>query len=447
MKTWTLRLAKILAGLAAVLLVLHTVLLVASGLALRNAREELRAAGRPMAPAEIIPKKVPASENAAPLYTSAFALLDSESVEDKPLKFFVADAGRDYTMDPDSEDKRFAFEQAIANETFVQAFDLIQQAAARPRCNFDLPYDQGYAMRVPHVNGLLAIHRILASKIMLETRRGEAQNAWQSVELALRIANSLRDEPVLISHLVRIAQYKTALASVRFVAGTSPPDDETTARLDRLVAAADDLAPYLLGLDGERLLFGESTFQHLPAKYDPHMYTIVGEGSSWLKPMVWLLIHYAPALQSDHALYLRSMHAFMQEARQPYWINGPKQDRNINFPWYSTITRLILPALAPSRTHMVALQANARVTRTGLALLRHKLAHGAYPLSLAEIDPAFLPEIPPDPFTGQPLVYRPEADGFVLYSLGENLKDDNGTEESTDNKKTKAFDIVWRMSR
>ena len=93
---------------------------------------------------------------------------------------------------------------------------------------------------------------------------------------------------------------------------------------------------------------------------------------------------------------------------------------------------------------MVQLQANVRVVRAGLALLRHKAAHGAYPATLAEIDPEFLAEIPSDPFTGQPLVYRPEADGFALYSLGENLQDDGGTEETKDSYESKAFDIVWR---
>ena len=44
MKPKTLRRFKIFAGLVVAALVLHTALLVTSGLALRNAREELRAA-------------------------------------------------------------------------------------------------------------------------------------------------------------------------------------------------------------------------------------------------------------------------------------------------------------------------------------------------------------------------------------------------------------------
>ena len=103
MKTKTLRLVKILASLVVALLLLHTILLVASGIALRNARAELRAAGRPMTKEEIIPKEVPPSENAAPLYQSAFALLDSESIDGKKLSIFLADAAKEYATQPDSD--------------------------------------------------------------------------------------------------------------------------------------------------------------------------------------------------------------------------------------------------------------------------------------------------------------------------------------------------------
>ncbi len=445
MKSKTLRLVKILAGLVAAALVLHAILLVASGLALRNARAELRAGGRPMTPAEIIPKEVPASENAAPLYTSAFALLDSESVDGKKLSFFVADAGRDYVTDPDSDDKRLAFEQALANETFVQAFDLIQQAAARPRCNFNLPYDQGAMMLVPHVSGLLATHRILSANLQLETRQGHRKQAWQTVELSLRLANALRDEPLLISALVRIAQYQMAMASVRLVAEEFSPDDETSARLDRLVAAADDMTPYFLAMDGERLLYGEWAFLNLTSWSAKDLFVPMGEDPGWQMRKLGLLRSYRPARQADHALYLRAMLAVAQEAQRPYWETGGNPAPDPDFPWYSATTTLILPALAQSRIAMAKLQANARVTQTGLALLRHQSAHGAYPPTLAEIDPTLLAEAPLDPFTGKPLVYRPEGDGFVLYSLGENLTDDGGTAESTDNRATKAFDIVWRL--
>ena len=446
MKTWTLRLVKILAGLLVALLVLHSLLLVASGLALRNARAEFRAAGRPMAPAEIIPKAVPPSENAAPLYASAFALLDSKTVAGKKLSTYAVDLGREFSMDPDSDEKRIAFEQALANETVVQALDLIRQATARPRCNFDLPYDQGALMLVPHVNGLLSAGRILSSAILLETRRGDDQNAWQSLFQFLRMADALRDEPVLISALVRISMLQSALASARLVAEAFPPDDETRERLERLIAAADHLHPVLLAFDGERLFFGDWIFDHNNAHR--LIQNVLGVGGPGLKPryLAWLL-SYRPSRQFQHAAYLRIVKQSADDLARPLGDSppAPESDPSMQDRWYGGILYAFAPSYFRARVVTLRLQAHARITQTGLALLRHKAAYGAYPAALAEIDPQFLPEIPLDPFTGKPLVYRPEADGFVLYSLGENLADDGGAEESADNKKSKAFDVVWRM--
>jgi hypothetical protein len=401
-----------------------------------------------MTPEEIIPKEVPASENAAPLYTSAFALLKSESIEGKDLSYFVADAGRDYAMDPDSDDKRLAFEQALSNETFVQAFDLIQQATARSRCNFDLPYDQGALMLVPHVNGMLTIARILSPKILLETRRGAAQNAWQSVELALRMANALRDEPVLVSAMVRIALYQMALASVRTAAESFPPDDEIAARLAPLIAAADDLQPVLLAYNGEHLFFGEWLFDQNNAQR--LIQDAMDVGGPGLEPryLAWLL-SYRPARQAEHAAYLRVLKQSTDDLSLPLSKAPctPEPERTMQDRWYGGVLHSFAPAFSRVRVTTAKLQANARVTQTGLALHRHKAAHGAYPATLAEVDPQFLAETLLDPFTGQPLVYRTDGDGFILYSLGENLADDGGAEETPDNRAAKAFDIVWRTAR
>jgi hypothetical protein len=78
-------------------------------------------------------------------------------------------------------------------------------------------------------------------------------------------------------------------------------------------------------------------------------------------------------------------------------------------------------------TTVVQAEAQRRLTVTALALARYQRKYGAYPRSLAELTPAFLPAVPLDPVDGQPLRYRLEADGrFMLYSIGADGKDDGG---------------------
>jgi hypothetical protein len=58
-------------------------------------------------------------------------------------------------------------------------------------------------------------------------------------------------------------------------------------------------------------------------------------------------------------------------------------------------------------------------------------AEGRYPAKLEELAPAFLKELPPDPFTGKPFHYRLRdgGRGYAVYSVGDNLRDDGGAND------------------
>jgi len=56
----------------------------------------------------------------------------------------------------------------------------------------------------------------------------------------------------------------------------------------------------------------------------------------------------------------------------------------------------------------------------------YRLDHGRYPETLALLAPKYLEELPKDPFNREAFRYKAEGGHFVLYSVGENLKDDGG---------------------
>lgn len=60
------------------------------------------------------------------------------------------------------------------------------------------------------------------------------------------------------------------------------------------------------------------------------------------------------------------------------------------------------------------------------ALAAYRQDHGVYPRTLDALAPSYLARVPADLFSGQPLVYRPPADGYLLYSVGINGKDEEG---------------------
>ena len=62
-----------------------------------------------------------------------------------------------------------------------------------------------------------------------------------------------------------------------------------------------------------------------------------------------------------------------------------------------------------------------------LAILRWRLEKDQYPASLGELVAAgFLNELPMDPWSDKPLVYKKTEDDFTLYSVGFNFTDDGG---------------------
>jgi hypothetical protein len=68
-----------------------------------------------------------------------------------------------------------------------------------------------------------------------------------------------------------------------------------------------------------------------------------------------------------------------------------------------------------------------RVAIATLAVERYRRSHAeALPLSLDALVPQYLAAVTVDPFSGAPLVYKPSASGYVLYSIDTNLKDDDG---------------------
>ncbi len=79
------------------------------------------------------------------------------------------------------------------------------------------------------------------------------------------------------------------------------------------------------------------------------------------------------------------------------------------------------------------LAAQQEVLKTTIAVERFRLQHQRLPESLDELVPEFLAVVPQDIWSGQPLVFKPKAGSYQVYSVGPNRKDDGGTSlESSD---------------
>lgn len=86
------------------------------------------------------------------------------------------------------------------------------------------------------------------------------------------------------------------------------------------------------------------------------------------------------------------------------------------------------------------------VTLTVLAIESFRRAKGAWPRSLAELVPAYLPRVPLDPFDGRPLRYTAPGSGSagpVLYSVGVDQVDDGGSIPGTNAERFAVRNFQW----
>jgi hypothetical protein len=68
-----------------------------------------------------------------------------------------------------------------------------------------------------------------------------------------------------------------------------------------------------------------------------------------------------------------------------------------------------------------------------IAAMRYRSDKGFYPENLQELlTTGYLQELPMDPYSDKPLVYKKTGDNFTLYSLGPNFEDDDGQRGKTE---------------
>ena len=70
---------------------------------------------------------------------------------------------------------------------------------------------------------------------------------------------------------------------------------------------------------------------------------------------------------------------------------------------------------------------SAKLAGVGCAVRRYEIVNGKLPENLDElVGEGLLESVPVDPFSGEPVKYSQDDDGFTLYSLGADEKDDGG---------------------
>ena len=458
------RTVKILTGIAIVLVawgVIYAIWVGVSALKLRRAYAALRKDGRPMRAEEVIPPAVEDIENAALLYESAALLLKAmparwEAVPDdaalSPKEAAAREKSKDllghlgylsdaFTKESLEEGRRAKLETLLADDIVTDALAIVKLGAERPSCRFDLEYEAGLNMVLSPVIETRNLLRILGAKARMEAEAGRSESAWELASTQLKLADALRTEPTIISKVLRISNISVTCRTLQRVCAAAPPSQQRCDDLIGFLEGLDDTAPLVTSVDADRILVGEWVFGQSKDELKQTLRQYIYEDSDYAPDSLnWLRfrrICFKPAFLADHAAYLRCMQEYARlfEGLPPR--GGFKRVEEVERR--HRLAGRLAPGMSRVNQLHTRMTAEIHITRAGLAALRHKQERGTWPenlegLGLEKLD---------DPFAEGLLRYRPEGEGFVLYSVGQDREDNGGV--AKEGNQEEDFDIVWRF--
>jgi cytochrome c biogenesis protein CcmG/thiol:disulfide interchange protein DsbE len=124
--------------------------------------------------------------------------------------------------------------------------------------------------------------------------------------------------------------------------------------------------------------------------------------------------------------YLKSAleYSDMIAALSPWKIHTDKANLTVKT---NPLIDILFPAITRSIEFEYSSRTETKALITALAILRYNNDKNGYPATLSQLILAgYLKELPIDPFSDKPLVYRRTQDSFILYSYGADFDDDGG---------------------
>jgi hypothetical protein len=327
---------------------------------------------------------------------------------------------------------------------------LLIAAAARPQARFWINYEGGFSALLPHLARLKRSSPYLALHANAALKAGDRETALEDMKLLFRLMETVRSEPIVISHLVRIAMLQIALQPVWEGLADRQWTDADLRVIESELGKLDFLADYDLAMRNEQAahvwlmdyvrkkraaglneifslggpapapvgqFLSKATFSLVPAGwFDQNKLSLCRINEKYLLPLVDRGRRVVPP-----AAVRESESIIEAQDWRPYDIFSRLLLRDLLWR--------MLPGGLPVVAEKCAVgQACADLARVGCALERYRLANGQFPETLEALGPKFIEKLPHDVINGQPLKYRRTDDGqFVLYSVGWNETDDGGT--------------------
>lgn len=449
---------------------------------LRAAEAALRAKGEKLTPKELAPPLPPAGDNGFNEVTAAlrkFARFDPPPflrfVEPGRAEVIIRSAGWSNYVTKGTN--TWADAETWLDQS-AEGLEALRDALRKPAFNGNLDYSLGFKLLLPHLTEFKKGAQLMNTAALADLRAGSIEDALINLQAACEMDRVLKDEPLLISQLVRIAMDTITLNTVWQFLNSREWSDGELIQMQTMLPPPARAAAMAKSLEMERALAlhgleevrrGEMDMADLEWLDQPGFGPRDASdffGQVLQRPGVILTIPIARPVwkfaffDESVAHYLGTAQQMIESARKSVVSNSQRSydfvmlnvDEDVSLTnerirhWF---TYMILPALEKSLFRSFRLETQQSLTSAAIALQRYRFKHGKYPTTLTELLPEFLPGVPLDYMNGQPLRYLLKEDGnFVLYSVGDDGVDDGGDPRPSEAKKKMVSlfdgrDYVW----
>jgi len=335
--------------------------------------------------------------------------------------------------------------------------ELEQEAARRPLARWPIFYDTNNPPNIllPHLAPIKRSVALLQLRASALFATGDTEGGLADIRLGMRFAESVREEPFLISHLVRNACYGLLIQPLKEGMARHQFSELQLALLQKESAKVDLLAAYDFAMRAERgwhtewnRFFKDSLHLGGPKDFASSLQSVIEINR------VGLLLVFAPSgwiYRNQIALGCVYDEYFLgavdvSTRRVNFGIAesaGPAIDRMSGL--FSVLAKEFAPVRSAVRKFAHD-QTKLDQMLIALALERYRLAQGSYPESLQATVPRYLEKIPHDLISGQPVKYSVTGQGsYSLSATGWPKKPTTENGERYDASVPDANEWVWRL--
>jgi hypothetical protein len=307
---------------------------------------------------------------------------------------------------------------------------LLHEAALLPESRYPIDLSLGPATLLPHLAQVKDLVGLLWMNAIYQSHQTNVPAAVQSIITAFALADSLGNEPILVSQYVRMYAVEQAVSALSWVLSEHPLSREQLADLNVKIAAAESAGRegFFRALVGERVCgisFFAMTFKDM-AQLGPPGFP---EGPAGLEALTFQLYRASGIRHRDFSLYLETMEHFISSAAR----SSPESlaefelaERQFNeelrsgLNQFAVLSRMLLVPMGKASLKAANSAALLRCAQIALGMERFRNEHSQnFPATLDELAPTYLYKLPADPYDGsEPHCDRLPEKGYRVFMTG-----------------------------